>query len=239
VPAIEAERVDPGAAPLSHYLGVLGMPGMTAYFALLDIGRPKPGDTVLISAAAGAVGQAAAQIAKLKGCRVIGTVGTADKLAYVKETLGLDAAIDYRGKDMPALAAEIAALAPHGIDVFFDNVGGVLHDAAMQNLALHARVIICGMISIYDRIEAPDIGIRWMRQLLIKRALMQGFLVSDYRERTGEFRAAVSDWLRAGKIAYREDIVDGIAAAPRAFIGLLAGANRGKQLVRVATRNPA
>jgi NADPH-dependent curcumin reductase CurA len=227
------ERAQLGDLPLSYLLGVLGMPGATAYFALDTIGKPKPGETVLISAAAGAVGQVAGQIAKLQGCKVIACAGAADKLAYVTEALGFDAAVDYKGKDADALAADFARHAPQGIDVFFDNVGGVTHDAAMMNLALRARVIICGVISV--RAGQPDIGMRWNRQLLVKRALMQGFLVGDHRARWGEFRAAMAAWLKSGKIRYREDIVDGIDAAPRAFLGLLDGANRGKMLVRVAT----
>ncbi len=237
MPAKAVERVDRaqlGDLPPSYLLGVLGMPGATAYFALETIGKPQPRETVLISAASGAVGQVAGQIAKLKGCRVIGTAGAADKLAYVTQELGFDAGIDYTGKDADALTTAIAAHAPSGVDVFFDNVGGVTHDAAMMNLALHARIIICGVISSYDRLGQPDIGQRWNRQLLVKRALMQGFLVSDHRARWGEFRAQMAAWLHGGRIRYREDIVDGIEAAPAAFIGLLSGANRGKMLVRVA-----
>ncbi|HKT19059.1 MAG TPA: NADP-dependent oxidoreductase [Stellaceae bacterium] len=237
LPAKAVERVDRallGELPISYLLGVLGMPGATAYFALDTIGKPQPRETVLVSAAAGAVGQVAGQIAKLKGCRVIGTAGAADKLAYVTQQLGFDAGVDYKGKDATALAAAIAAHAPSGIDVFFDNVGGVTHDAAMMNLALHGRIIICGAISTYDRVGQPDIGQRWNRQLLVRRALMQGFLVSDHRARWGEFRAQMAAWLGRGEIRYREDIVDGIEAAPRAFIGLLNGANRGKMLVRLA-----
>jgi NADPH-dependent curcumin reductase len=234
LPASEVERIEPEGMPLSYFLGVLGMPGQTAYCALLGVGQPKPGETVLISAASGAVGQVAGQIAKLKGCRVIGTAGAADKIAYVKDTLGFDAAIDYKGKDADALGAELAKLAPKGIDVFYDNVGGAVHDAALANLALHGRVIIVGSISIYDRLEAPDTGIRWNRQLLVKRARMEGFLVWDWRHQTQQFRRDVSQWLREGKIKYREDVADGIASAPRAFMGMLAGENRGKQLVRVA-----
>jgi len=234
LPASEAERIDPQGMPLSYFLGVLGMPGQTAYCALLGVGKPKAGETVLISAASGAVGQVAGQIAKLKGCRVIGTAGAPDKVAYVTETLGFDAAIDYKGKDRDALGAEIAELAPKGIDVFIDNVGGVLHDAAMANLALHGRVVIVGGIALYDHLETPDTGIRWNRQLLVKRARMEGFLVWDWRHQTQEFRKDVSQWLREGKIRYKEDVAEGIAAAPRAFIGLLAGQNRGKQLVRAA-----
>jgi NADPH-dependent curcumin reductase CurA len=234
LPASEVERIDPHGMPLSYFLGVLGMPGQTAYCALLGVGQPEPGETVLISAAAGAVGQLAGQIAKLKGCRVIGTAGATDKVAYVTDTLGFDSAIDYKGKNAEALGRELAALAPNGIDVFFDNVGGPVHDAAMANLALHARIVIVGSISLYDRLETPDTGVRWNRQLLVKRAHMEGFLVWDWRHQTRLFRDEVSAWLRAGRIQYKEDIVDGIGAAPQAFIGLLAGANRGKMLVRVA-----
>ncbi len=237
LPAKACEKIDRaalGGLPLSYLLGALGMPGGTAYFALDTIGKPKAGETVLISAAAGAVGQVAGQIAKLAGCKVIATAGAADKLDYVTKELGFDIGIDYKGKDAAALSAELAQHAPQGIDVFFDNVGGVLHDAVMMNLALRARTIICGSISSYDRLGQPDIGPRRNRHLLVKRALVQGFLVGDHRARWGEFRARMTEWLRSGRIKYREDIVDGIEAAPRAFIGLLAGANRGKLLVRVA-----
>jgi NADPH-dependent curcumin reductase CurA len=234
LPATEVEGIEPEGMPLSYFLGVLGMPGQTAYCALLGVGQPKPGETVLISAASGAVGQVAGQIAKIKGCRVIGTAGAPDKIAYVKDTLGFDAAMNYKGKDREALGAELAELAPKGIDVFYDNVGGALHDAALANLALHGRVIIVGGISLYDTLETPDTGIRWNRQLLVKRARMEGFLVWDWRHQTQLFRRDVSQWLREGKIKYREDVADGIASAPRAFMGMLAGENRGKQLVRVA-----
>jgi len=234
LPATEVERIEPEDMPLSYFLGVLGMLGQTAYCALLGVGQPKPGETVLISAASGAVGQVAGQIARIKRCRVIGTAGAPDKIAYVKDTLGFDAAMNYKGKDRDALGAELAELAPKGIDVFYDNVGGVLHDAALANLALHGRVIIVGGISLYDTLETPDTGIRWNRQLLVKRARMEGFLVWDWRHQTQLFRRDVSQWLREGKIKYREDVADGIASAPNAFMGMLAGENRGKQLVRVA-----
>jgi NADPH-dependent curcumin reductase CurA len=211
------------------------MPGMTAYFALLDIGKPKPGETVLVSAAAGAVGQVVGQVAKLKGCHVIGIAGGPDKCAYVTDELGFDAAIDYRGKDTAALVAELARLAPNGVDVFFDNVGGDIHDAAMMSLALRARIIICGAVAIYDRLETQDTGARWMRTILAKRARMEGFLVFDYDPRRAEFLADMTAWLRGGLIRYREDIAEGLANAPEAFIGMLAGKNLGKQLVRVAS----
>ncbi len=237
LPGTACERIDRaslGELPISYLLGVLGMPGATAYFALDTIGKPQAGGTVLISAAAGAVGQVAGQIAKLKGARVIATAGAADKLDYVTRELGFDAGVDYKGKDAKTLAAELARHAPQGIDVFFDDVGGVTHDAAMANLALRGRIIICGAISSYDRLGQPDTGPRWNRQLLVKRALMQGFLVGDHRARYPEFRARMTDWLTSGRVRYREDIAAGLAAAPEAFIGLLAGANRGKMLVRIA-----
>ena len=235
MPAKGLIKVDGSKAPLSHYLGVLGMPGMTAYFALLDIGKPKPGQTVLVSAASGAVGQVVGQIAKLKGCRVIGIAGGPDKCAYVTHDLGFDAAIDYRGKDMAALVAELAVLAPQGIDVYFDNVGGVIHDAAMASLALNARIIIVGAVAIYDRLETQDTGARWMRQILAKRARMEGFLVFDYDHRRAEFLADMTAWLRGGLIRYREDVTEGLANTPEAFIGMLAGKNMGKQLIHVAS----
>ncbi len=234
LPGDELTRIDADAAPLSHYLGVLGMPGMTAYFGLLDLGRPQPEQTVLVSAAAGAVGQIVGQIAKLKGCHVIGTAGSDDKLAYVTSELGFDGGINYKGKDAEVLAAEVAECCPAGVDVFFDSVGGTLHDAVMQNLAMHARTVIVGTIARANELESPDIGPRWLRQILVKRATVQGFLVWDYSDRTTEFRRVMSAWLREGRIKYREDAAEGLEAAPRAFIGMLAGHNLGKQLVRCA-----
>lgn len=228
-------RVDASAGPLSHYLGVLGMPGMTAYFALLELGRPRPGETVLVSAAAGAVGQVVGQIARLHGCRVIGVAGSDGKLAYLKDELGFDEAINYKGKDTQALAEELAGLCPDGVDVFFDSVGGTLHDAVMQNLAMHARTIIVGTIARGNELESPDVGPRWLRQLLVRRASVQGFLVWDYAERADEFRRVMAAWLKEGRIRYREDIAEGLEAAPGAFVGMLAGRNLGKQLVRCAT----
>ena len=235
LPAKGLIKVDGDKASLSHYLGVLGMPGMTAYFALLDIGKPKPGQTVLVSAAAGAVGQVVGQIAKLKGCRVIGIAGSRDKCDYVTRELGFDAAIDYRGKDTAMLVAELATLAPHGVDVYFDNVGGSIHDAAMASLAMYARIIIVGAVAIYDRLETQDTGPRWMRQILAKRARMEGFLVFDYEHRRAEFLADMTAWLRGGLIKYREDVTEGLAQTPQAFIGMLAGRNLGKQLIHVAS----
>ncbi|CAF0976156.1 unnamed protein product [Didymodactylos carnosus] len=220
--------------PLSYYLGCLGMPGMTAYFALQEIGRPEKGETVLVSAASGAVGQIVGQIAKLKGCTVIGIAGGNEKCTYITKTLGFDSAIDYKNKSVKQLTNEIRHLAPNGINIYFDNVGGIIHDSAMLNLAIQGRVIICGVISTFDQLESVDNGPRWMRILLIKRALMQGFLVTDYEHRRNEFLNEMKSWLENGQLKYREDIAEGLQATPQAFIGMLQGKNHGKQLVRIA-----
>ncbi len=224
-------RVDPALAPVSTALGVLGMPGITAYFALLDVGQPKAGETVLVSSAAGAVGSAVGQIARIKDCRAVGVAGSEAKAAYVRDTLGFDACVNY--KTAPDLAAAVAEACPDGVDVYFDNVGGAVHDAAMANLSLGARIIICGSISTYNRLGQPDIGPRHMRTLLVKRARMQGFLVFDYADRYREARAELAAWLGDGRLLHKEDIADGIEAAPAAFFRLLTGENFGKQLVRI------
>lgn len=232
LPAGQLHRIAADGYPLSYHLGVLGMPGRTAYFALLDIGRPQPGETVLVSAASGAVGQLVGQIARIKGARAVGIAGGQAKVDYVR-AIGFDAAFDYKGKDDEALAAAVAEACPDGVDVYFDNVGGAIHDAAMANLALRGRVIICGTISGYNRLEQPDIGRRHLRTLLVKRARMQGFLVSDYVAREAEFRADMPKWLKEGRIRYREDVIDGFERTPGAFAGLLEGKNFGKLVVRV------
>lgn len=231
LPAAQARRIVPAGFPLSYYLGVLGMPGRTAYFALLDIGQPKAGETVLVSAASGAVGQLVGQIARIKGARAVGIAGGPDKVAWCRE-IGFDAAFDYKGKDEQALVAAVAETCPDGVDVYFDNVGGVIHDAAMDNLNLRGRVIICGTISGYNRLEQPDTGRRHLRTLLVKRARMQGFLVGDYAAREAEFEADMPKWLREGRIRYREDVVEGFERMPEAFVGLLEGRNFGKLVVR-------
>ena len=232
LPADQLRRIEPAGFPLSYYLGVLGMPGRTAYFALLDIGQPKPGETVLVSAASGAVGQLVGQIARIKGARAVGIAGGPAKVAYCRE-IGFDAAFDYKGKDDAALVAAVAETCAQGVDVYFDNVGGVIHDAAMANLNLGGRVIICGTISGYNRLEQQDTGRRHLRTLLVKRARMQGFLVTDYAAREAEFEADMPNWLKDGRIRYREDIVDGFEKTPEAFAGLLEGRNFGKLVVRV------
>lgn len=228
--AAQARKVDPNLGPLSANLGYLGLPGLTAYFALLDIGRPQPGETVLVSAAAGAVGQVAGQIAKLNGCRAVAVASTDEKLAWCRD-LGYDAGINYRTAG--DLKAAVAEACPDGVHVFFDNTAGPIHDAAMQNLALRARIIICGMVSRAAQFEEPDMGQRFLRQMLIARARMEGFLLFDYHDRLDEGRRQLAAWAREGKLQHREDVLHGLEAMPEAFLRLLTSRNTGKQLVKV------
>ncbi|MBI2823586.1 MAG: NADP-dependent oxidoreductase [Planctomycetia bacterium] len=224
------EKIDESLAPISTAVGVLGMPGLTAYFGLLEIGRPRPGETVVVSAAAGAVGAVVGQIAKIKGCRVVGIAGSPEKVAYVRDQLGFDAAIDYRAA--PDMSQALAEACPRGVDVYFDNVGGETLDAVLRHINMRARIAICGMISEYN-LEKPAVGPRPGWFLLVNRARMEGFLVFEFRDRYREGLAALAAWVREGHIKYKEDIVEGLAAAPRAFIGLMQGKNFGKLLVRV------
>jgi len=222
-------KLDPKAAPISTALGVLGMPGMTAYVGLLDIGQPKSGETVVVSAAAGAVGSAVGQMAKLKGARAVGVAGSPEKCAYVVKELGFDACVSYRSPDLfGALKAEC----PKGIDVYFDNVGGDVLTTALRLVNPFARIPICGIISQYNATEMPP-GPNWA-PILVNRLLVQGFIISDHVSRMGDFVTEVGGWLREGKIRYREDVVEGLAKAPEAFIGLLRGRNTGKMLVKLA-----
>jgi NADPH:quinone reductase len=223
--------VDPHAAPISTALGVLGMPGLTAYFGLLDVCQPKPGETVLVSGAAGAVGSVVGQIAKVHGCRVVGVAGSDEKVDYLTGELGFDAAFNYKG--VTDYVRKVKEVCPEGIDVYFDNVGGSLTDAVFRTMNVGARVAVCGQISQYNA-EKPEVGPRLLFQLIIKRARVQGFLVFDYADRYREGAAKLAEWLRAGRLKYRETAVDGIENAPAAFIGMLQGANVGKQLVRLA-----
>ncbi|GAB4167554.1 MAG: NADP-dependent oxidoreductase [Thalassobaculales bacterium] len=225
----ELRRIDPSLAPISTALGVLGMPGMTAYFGLLEVGRPRPGDTVVVSSAAGAVGSLVAQIARIAGARVVGIAGGAAKCAYVRE-IGADAAIDYRD---PGFAEALAAACPAGVDVYFDNVGGTVSEAVLQHLALRARIVICGSIALYNS-TTPHLGPSVSRPLLVNRARMEGFLVFDWRDRYPEGIARIAAWIAEGRITYREDVVEGIEQAPAAMIGLLEGRNFGKMLVKLA-----
>ncbi|MBI4635870.1 MAG: NADP-dependent oxidoreductase [Candidatus Rokubacteria bacterium] len=220
--------LDPGEAPISTALGVLGMPGMTAYVGLLDIGQPKPGETVVVSAAAGAVGSAVGQLARLKGCRAVGVAGSRAKCDYVTGELGFDACVDYKTQD---LHAALKAACPKGIDVYFDNVGGAVLAAVLRLINPNARIPLCGLISQYNATEMPA-GPN-LAPLLVNRAMVRGFIVSDHADRMRDFLTDCSRWVREGKLKYREDIVEGLESAPRALIGLLEGRNFGKLLVRV------
>ncbi|MGH6898847.1 MAG: NADP-dependent oxidoreductase [Geminicoccaceae bacterium] len=229
--AAAARKVDVSLGPIHSALGHLGMPGLTAYFAILEAGRARPGETVLIAAAAGAVGQIAGQLAKLAGCRAIAVAGSDAKLAWCRE-IGYDAGINHRSAN--DLAAAIADACPQGVDVFLDNTAGPIHDAVMQNLAPRARVVVCGQVALADRFDQPDIGPRFLRQIMIARASVQGFLVLDHADRFELARRRLAEWARSGRLRHREDILDGIEQMPRAFLRLLNGQNFGKQLVRVA-----
>jgi NADPH-dependent curcumin reductase CurA len=222
--------VDPELAPLPVQLSALGMPGMTAYFGLLDIGRPEPGETVVVSGAAGAVGQLVGQIAKLKGARVVGIAGGPQKCRYVVEDFGCDAAIDYKGEDV---ATALREHCPDGIDVYFDNVGGEILDAALAQLSRHARVVICGAISQYNATEAMQGPANYM-SLLVNHASMTGFVVTDYYKRYREGMETMAGWLDGGEISSREDIVEGLETFPETFLKLFTGENQGKLMIRVA-----
>jgi NADPH-dependent curcumin reductase CurA len=221
-------KLDPKQAPVSTALGVLGMPGMTAYVGLLDIGQPKPGETVVVSAASGAVGSAVGQIAKIKGARAVGVAGSQDKCNYVVRELGFDACVNYKKGDLQAALKDAC---PSGIDVYFENVGGDVLRAVMTLLNQNARIPLCGLISEYNATEStpgPN-----LRPLLFNRALIKGFIVSDHMARMGDFLKDCGGWLRDGRLKHREDVVVGLEKAPEAFIGLLQGKNFGKLLVRV------
>ena len=228
-------KLDSGLARPSYALGVLGMPGFTAYMGLLDIGAPKAGETVVVAAATGAVCSVVGQIAKLKGCRVVGIAGGADKCRSAVQELGFDACIDHHSPDLAAL---LAAACPKGIDVYFENVGGKVFDAVLPLLNTAARVPVCGLIAQYNATalpEGPDRSPLLMRTLLTKRIRMQGFIIfDDYGHRYPEFAKDMSQWLANGQIKFREDITGGLENAPQAFIGLLEGKNFGKLIVRVA-----
>ena len=226
----DVRKVDPASAPISTALGILGMPGLTAYFALLDLGRPRAGDTVVVSAAAGAVGATVGQIARLKGCRVIGIAGSAAKIDYITGELGFDRGIDYKATD--DLGAAVADACPRGVDVYFDNVGGATSWTVFEHLAVGARIVVCGAISQYN-LAAPEVGPRNLRFMLVKRARMAGFLVFDYENRYAEGRARLAEWLRDGKLRYREDVVEGLENAVGGFLRLMRGENFGKVVVRV------
>jgi NADPH-dependent curcumin reductase CurA len=229
VPGDALQKVDPEVAPLPTWLGVLGMPGLTAYFGLLDIGRPEPGQTVVVSGAAGAVGSLVGQIAKLQGARAVGIAGGPEKCSYITDELGFDAAIDYKNQDVPAALREAC---PNGIDVYFDNVGGEILDAALARLAFNARVVICGAISQYNSTEGMRGPANYM-SLVVNHASMTGFLVFHYGSRYAEGARQLGEWVAAGKLKSREDVVSGIENFPDAFLKLFEGTNDGKLVLAI------
>jgi NADPH-dependent curcumin reductase CurA len=225
----EATRVDEKRAPLSCYLGVMGMPGMTAYFGLKDIGQPKRGETVVVSAASGAVGSVVGQLAKIWGCRAVGIAGGGQKCDYVARELGFDACVDYKAAN---LKEALRQACPSGVDVYFDNVGGQIFDTLLAQMNLHARVVVCGLISDYNATE--PYAIRNWRAVLVNRIRLQGMIVFDWKERYGEAMKALGGYFGEGKLKYRESVIEGLDNAPRGLIALLKGENFGKQLVKLA-----
>jgi NADPH-dependent curcumin reductase CurA len=221
--------IDVSRAPASYYLGVLGMPGITAWFGLFEIGQPKPGETVIVSAASGAVGSVVGQLAKIAGCRVVGIAGGKAKCDYVVGELGLDACVDHRAGH---LYEDLRVACPDGIDVDFENVGGDVLDAALRLMNRHSRIVVCGLIAEYSLTE--PYAHRRLRSILVNRIRMQGMIVFDWQDRYGEALAELARHLATGRLKYRESIVEGLDNAPRALIGLLKGENFGKQLVRIA-----
>ncbi|HXA48728.1 MAG TPA: NADP-dependent oxidoreductase [Candidatus Acidoferrum sp.] len=232
-PAKALRKIDTQVAPITTALYVLGMPGLTAFFGLLQICKPQAGETVVVSGAAGAVGSLVGQIAKIKRCHAIGIVGSREKVDFVTRELGFDAAINYRETD--TFGTRLKELAPNGVDVYFDNVGGSVTDEVMRHLSNRARISVCGQSSQYTSPE-PDIGPRWLGQLVARQARAEGFLVTQFADRYEPALKQLTVWLREGKLRYREDIMDGLENAPRAFIGMLQGKNIGKELVNVGAR---
>ncbi|TAN05007.1 MAG: NADP-dependent oxidoreductase [Rhodanobacteraceae bacterium] len=224
-----AKKVDPVVAPLSTYLGVVGVPGFCAYFGLMEIGKPRAGQTVVVSGASGAVGMTAAQLAQLEGCRVVGVAGGSKKVRYLRDEIGLDAVVDY--KRAGDLTDALREACPDGIDVYFDNVGGPITQAALALINRHARIVVCGQTSQYNNLsDSGKVAPEW---LIGRSALMQGFVVYDYADRNDEAIARLSQLVRQGRLRYRENIVDGLQNAPQAFIDLFEGKSFGKQLVRL------
>ncbi len=228
--ARDVRKIDPGVAPISTSLGVLGMPGLTAYHGLFEVAKPVAGDTVVVTAAAGAVGAVVGQLAGRGGCRVIGVAGSAEKVDYVVDELGFDAAINYKTENV---AERLRELCPDGIDVYWDNVGGAVTDAAIDQIGVRGRAVICGQIAFYNATSPPQGPRNVPRMLLTRRARMEGFLVFQFADRHAVALARLGRWVRGGRLKYREDVVEGIENSPQAFIGLLAGANFGKLVVKV------
>jgi NADPH-dependent curcumin reductase len=226
--AREVTKLPEGKAPLSYYLGIIGMPGMTAYFGLKEIGQPKPGETVVVSAASGAVGSVVGQLAKLWGCRTMGIAGGPRKCDYVTRELGFDACIDYKAGDLRAAVEERCA---KGVDVYFDNVGGEILDTLLPRMNLFGRIVLCGTISDYNATE--PYRLKNLRAILVNRLKLQGMIVFDWKERYGEALKALGAYVAEGKLKYRESVVQGLENAPRGLIELLQGKNFGKQLVKL------
>jgi NADPH:quinone reductase len=224
-----ARKLDPSLAPVSTALGVLGMPGMTAYFGFLDICDPKAGETVLVSGAAGAVGSLVGQIAKIKGCRAVGIAGADSKIDWLTKDLGFDAAFNY--KTTEDYSAKLKELCPNGIDCYFDNVGGAITDAVFPQMTVFGRMSICGQISQYN-MEKPEPGPRVLGFILVKQLKVEGFIVTRFQAKWAEGVKQMAQWLREGKLKYREELVEGFENTPRAFIGMLQGDNTGKMLVK-------
>jgi NADPH-dependent curcumin reductase CurA len=227
----EVRKINPEIAPVSTALGVLGMPGLTAYFGFLDIGKPKQDETVVISGAGGAVGTVVGQIAKIRGCRVVGIAGSEKKTKYLIDELGFDFAINYRTTS--DLKKELNEVCPDGVDIYFDNVGGDISDAVLSLINNNARIVLCGQISLYNEKHIP-MGPRIQPQLLTHSAVMKGFIVRNYADRFNEGISQLAVWLKEKKLKYAENIVEGLENAPKAFIGLFTGENLGKQLVKVS-----
>ncbi|MCA1064145.1 NADP-dependent oxidoreductase [Rossellomorea sp. AcN35-11] len=227
----QVRSIDPSVAPISTHLSILGLTGLTAYFGLLDIGQPKEGETVVVSGAAGAVGSVVGQIAKIKGARVVGIAGSDEKVSYVTDTLGFDEGISYKTTDN--IYAALKQACPDGIDVYFENVGGEIGDAALSLLNKHARIPVCGAISSYNKTDR-DLGPRIQTRLIKSSALMKGFVVNDYSDRFKEGATDLGKWLSQGKLQYEETITEGLDNVTDAFLGLFQGKNIGKQLVKIA-----
>lgn len=231
-PARELRKIDASLAPISTALGVLGLPGLTAYFGLLEVAALQPGETVLVSGAAGAVGMLAGQIAKIAGCRVVGVVGSDSNVRWLMTELGFDAVFNYKAtRDYPG---KLEQLCPEGIDVFFDNVGGPVSDAAICCINERARIAVCAQDSQYN-LEEPQLGPRWLGHLIAKQARVEGFRVASFAARFPQALEQLTRWLKTGQLKYFEDVAQGIEATPQAFIGLLQGKMQGKPLVQLAT----
>ena len=229
-PARDVKKVDANGVPATYFLGILGMPGLTAYFGFLDIGKPKKDETVVVSGAAGAVGLIVGQLAKMNGCHVVGIVGSDEKASLLKADFGYDEVINY--KTTADMRASVRQACPKGVDIYFDNVGGAISDAVIGNINFHARIPLCGQISLYNISEIP-IGPRLQPMLLTRSVLMQGFIVSNYKDRFPEGIQHLTEWVKEGKLKFKETVVQGFDRLPTALLGLFSGDNTGKMIVAV------